>query len=289
MENTTYDYSPIISRKPFKLPNNSRIAVWVALCVEYYDIGKPVPGGGTNHVPDMKTYAARDYGNRVGFWRIMEVLDRYQVKATLCANSEIFTHYPIIAEESKKREWEFMAHGDTNTRFLGELSEDEEREVIFSSIDVVTKTAGVRPKGWKSSGVVTNFITPSILAEAGIRYISDWSNDDQPYPVNVKTGRMISLPADNVPDLRFQERTPADYYDTVKEHFDTLYREGVNQARTFAFCIHAFEIGQPSKIGVLDRMLNHMKAHDGVWFCTGWDLASWYYEKYLGVGRSQID
>ena len=288
MENATYDYSPIISRKPFKLPNNAPLAVWIVLCVEYFDIGKPVPGGRSNNVPDMQTYAARDYGNRVGIWRIMDVLDKYQVKATLCANSEIFTHYPVIGEESKKRGWEFMAHSDTNTRFLGGLSEAEERKVISSSIATVAQAAGERPKGWRSSGMTTNFITPSILAEEGIRYISDWGNDDQPHLVNVKAGRMISLPSDNVPDLRFREQTSSDYYDTIKEHFDTLFREGVTQARTFAMCLHAFEIGQPSKIGVLDKMLKHMKESKEVWFCTGWELARWYYENYLRIDNNQI-
>ncbi len=288
MENTRWDYSPIIARKPFKLPNKARVAVWIVLNVEYFDIGLPVPGGRTQTPPDMMAYSARDYGNRIGIWRIMELLDKYKVKATMSINSEICTHYPIIVEEAKKRGWEFMAHSDTNSRFLGSLKEEQQREIIRSSIAIVEKSSGQKPKGWRSSGMNTSFGTPDILSEEGIRYISDWGNDDQPYAVNVKTGRLISLPSDNVPDLRFRENTPSQYYETAKEHFDTLYREGAQQARTFAFCLHTFEIGQPSKIVVLDKLLQYMKKHKEVWFTTGWELATWYYENYLGVEKAQI-
>ena len=289
MDNTRWDYSPIVTRKPFKLPNNARIAIWIALCVEYYDIGLPIQGGRTPTPPDMMAYSARDYGNRIGIWRVFELLDRYEVKATMVVNSEICTHYPIIAEEAKKRQWEFMAHSDTNSRFLGGLNDEQQREIIRSSIAEVEKYSGTKPRGWRSSGMNTSFSTPDILAEEGIRYISDWGNDDQPFPVNVRAGRLISLPSDSVPDLRFQGNTPSEYVETVTAHFDTLYREGAQQARTFAFCLHTFEIGQPSRIAILDKLLRYMKERKDVWFTTGSELANWYYTNYLGIENALED
>jgi len=286
MENTRYDYSAIITRKPFKLPNQARVAVWVVLNVEHFDIGSLFPGGKAASPPDMQAYSARDYGNRIGIWRIMEVLDKHNIKASVSLNADICDHYPIIVEECIKRDWEIMCHGITNSRLLSGLSEAEEREVIAQSMDTITRAVGKRPKGWRSPGMTTTFHTPDILAAEGIRYMSDWSNDDQPYPLKVKKGSLISLPADDVPDLRFTTFSPSQYYEFIKEHFDTLYREGADQARTYAFCLHTFEMGRPSRISSMDRVLQYMKDHQDVWFATGWEIASWYYENYLGVKES---
>ena len=285
MDNTLWDYSPIITRKPFKLPDQARVAIWVALNVEYFDINLPipVPGGKGSAVPDMRNYANRDYGNRIGIWRIIEVLDRHNVKATVDINAYVCDHYPIIVEECKKLGWEFMCHANTNSQFLGGMSEAEERRVIRESMVAITKAVGQRPKGWRSPGFSSTFNTPHILAEEGIRYMSDWSNDDQPYPLKVKRGSLISIPANDVSDLGFQNMAPAQYYEAIKEHFDTLYREGANQARTFGISLHPYVIGRPSRIGWLDKALQYIKSHKDVWFATGWEIASWYYKNYMDI------
>lgn len=285
MENTLYDYSPIISRKPFKLPNEARVGVCVVLNVEYFDIGLPVPtpGGKRADVPDMRNYAKRDYGNRVGIWRIMEVLDRHNIKATVDINAHVCEHCPIIVEECKKRGWEFMCHGNTNSQFLSGLSEADERRIISESMATITKAVGQRPKGWRSPGYSSTLNTPRILAEEGIRYISHWSNDDQPYPLKVKKGSLICLPVDEVDDLTFSNVFAPHYYETIKEHFDTLYREGATQARIFGINIHTYDMGRPHRVGILDKILNYIKGYKDVWFATGWEIASWYYENYLGI------
>ena len=287
MENTLYDYSAIIERKPFKLPNNARVGVWIILTIEYFDIGLPIPTpeGMSSTVPDLPLYASRDYGNRVGIWRIIEVLDKYDIKATVVINADICEHYPVIVEECKKRGWEFVCHANTNSQFpfLGSVNETEQRDIISKSMRAVTKATGERPKGWRSPGFSSNFHTPDILVETGVRYMSDWSNDDQPFPINVKNGSLICLPSDQVDDLRFPHMCSADYYNTLKDHFDTLYHDGATQARTFGFCVHTFAIGRPHRIGVLDKILQYMRSHNDVWFATGWEIASWYYENYLGA------
>ena len=181
-----------------------------------------------------------------------------------------------------------MAHSDTNSRFLGSLNEEQQREIIHSSIAKIEESCGQKPKGWRSSDLNTSFGTPDILSEEGIRYISDWLNDDQPYLVNVRNGRLISLPLDGMTDLAFQDETPSQYIEIATAHFDTLHREGNKQARTIALNLHTFEIGKPSKIAVLDKLLQYIKKHEDVWFTTGWELSVWYYENYLGIKRSQI-
>jgi allantoinase len=285
MKNILYDYSAIIERKPFKLPNNARVGVWVILTIEDFDIGLPIPTpeGTSSTVPNLPVYTSRDYGNRVGIWRIIEVLEKHNIRATVVINANICEHYPIIVKECNKHGWEFVCHANTNSQFLGPLNEIEQRDIISKSMATITKATGKRPRGWRSPGFSSNFYTPDILAEEGVRYMSDWSNDDQPYPINVKKGSLIGLPSDQVDDLRFPNMCSEDYYQTIKDHFDTLYHDGAIQARTFGFCLHTFAIGRPHRISILDKILQYMQSQKGVWFATGWEIASWYYKNYLGI------
>jgi len=285
MKNALYDDSAIITRKPFKLPNKARVGIWVVLNVEYFDIGLPVPSpeGRSEAVPNMPAYANRDYGNRVGIWRIIEVLDKYDIKITVDINADVCDHYPIIVEECKKRGWEFMCHANTNSQFLGALGEAEQRKIVGESLAKITRATGQKPKGWRSPGFSSNFYTPDILAEAGIRYMSDWSNDDQPYPINVRNGNLICLPTDVVDDLSFRTMYSTHYFEILKDHFNTLYHDSAVQARTFGFGFHTFDLGRPHRIGVLDKILHYMKSKKDVWFASGWEIASWYFENYLGI------
>ena len=172
MENTRYDYSPIIYRKPLKLPHQSRVAVWVGINIEYFDIWATCFGGaGAMAVapPNVYDYAARDYGNRVGIWRLMEILDKHNIRASVLLNSEVCEHYPIIIQEGKKRSWEYLGHGTTNSVLLSGLSEAEEKQIITTTVDVMTKAVGQRPLGWLGPALQESFNTPDILAENGIK------------------------------------------------------------------------------------------------------------------------
>ncbi len=293
MDNIRYDYSPIISRRPFKLPNQARVAVWVVINIEYYDIGLSsfTAAPNTGIVPDVRNYATRDYGHRIGIWRIMEVLDKHNVRATVALNSDVCNRYPIIIEEGKRRGWEFMGHGITNSLLLANLSEADERQVITSSLDVIAQAVGQRPVGWLSPALTETFNTPDILAEEGIKYLCDWCNDDQPYQMKVKNGSLISIPysqdINDIPIFVTQHMTPREFYEIIKDQFDTLYQEGSDQARVMAIALHPFLVGVPFRIGWLDKALKYIKENSDVWFATGWEIASWYYDNYLNVGRTQ--
>ena len=148
MENTRYEYSPIITRKPFQLPDKARVALWIGLNIEYFDIGGTDFGGAGSFAvppPNVFDYAARDYGNRVGVWRLMELLDRYGIKASVLLNSDLCEHYPIVIEEGKKRGWEFLGHGTSNSVLLGGMSEGDERQIISTALEVVRRAVGEPP------------------------------------------------------------------------------------------------------------------------------------------------
>lgn len=155
MENTRYDYSPMVTRKPFKLPNQARVAVWVGINIEYFDIGLTCFGGVTGMAaapPNVRDYGMRDYGNRVGIWRLMEVLDKHNIRGSVLLNSMVCEHYPIIIQEGKKRGWEFLGHGTTNSILLTGLSETEEKQMITTTLDVIAKAAGQRAPGLARPG-----------------------------------------------------------------------------------------------------------------------------------------
>jgi allantoinase len=289
MENARYDYSPIITRKPFKLPKQARIAVWVGINIEYFDIGLTWFGGVAAMAvapPNVYDYAVRDYGNRIGIWRLMEVLDRLNIRASVLLNSKVCEHYPIIIQEAKKRGWEFLGHGTTNSILLSGLSEAEEKQIITTTLGVITKAVGKPPLGWLGPALQESFNTPDILAENGVRYLCDWCCDDQPFLMKVKKGSLISVPytldLNDIPAFVAQRLTPQQFCEMIKDQFDTLYREGVDQARVMCIAIHPYLIGMPYRIGWLQKALEYIQTHQDVWVTTSGEIASWYYENYIG-------
>jgi len=287
MNNLRYEYSPIIRRKRIKWPKDARVAVWVIPNIEHFDFDEAFPGSGpaAGKIPDVMNFSARDYGNRIGVWRIMDVLDKYGIKATVSLNSDVCEYYPIIIEEGKKRGWEFMGHGIKKSKVLIGLSEDEEREVVATTIRTISRSVGKAPEGWLSPGLAETFNTPDILAEEGIKYICDWSNDDQPYAMKVLKGTLISIPysteVNDMPAFLTSHLTSEDFYHVIKDQFDVFYSEGATNGRVMSIGLHPFLIGLPSKIGCLDRALKYISSHQDVWFATGAEICDWYCRHYL--------
>jgi len=283
MSNPRADYSPIVDRSPLKLPGGARVAVWVIVNVEEWDIAAPMartvlptPQGATV-IPDIPNYSWHDYGMRVGFWRIKEVMDRYGIRATVSLNASVCYSYPQITEAMVKADWEIMGHG-FKQRALP--LEDDEREVIRKTIATIREETGAAPRGWMGPGLAETFDTPDILAEEGIEYVCDWVNDDQPYPLKVKAGRLISIPytleLNDIPIFIVQHHRSPEMFERGKDHFETLYREGEESARIMAIAVHPYITGVPHRIGYFDRLLEYLKSRDGVLFVTGGEILDWY-------------
>ena len=197
MSNPRADFSPIFQRQPLRLPGGARVAVWVIINIEEWDIYEamartvlPTPQG-REVIPDIPNFAWFDYGLRVGFWRLKRVLDQRGIKATVSLNASVCLTYPQIVEQSLKSGWEMMGHG-----FIQRVinAESDEREVIQRSISTIREFSGTAPRGWMGPGLAETFDTPDILAEEGIEYVCDWCNDDQPYEMKVKSGRLVAVP-----------------------------------------------------------------------------------------------
>ncbi len=284
MKNPRYDYSPIISREKIAWPDNGRIALWVAPNIEYFHFDMPIRGSGSNHKPDVPGYTLRDYGSRVGVFRIMSVLDKFGIRASVLLNAEVCEHHPEIIAEGNKRNWEWLGHGLTNSVSMLDYSADEERGIIHKVKETITAATGKEPKGWLGPGLGETFDTPDHLAAEGFEYVCDWGNDEQPTPMRVQTGRMIVVPYElGVNDIRVFNRenhTAEQYYRMVCDHFDTLYRDSVSGGRVLCLPLHPFVIGLPFRISYLEKALDYICSHDGVWRTTSGEIANWYYQKY---------
>jgi hypothetical protein len=193
-----FPYSPITRRPPLTWPDGAQVALWVIPNIEFFSLMEKVPagsGGPGTPVPDIPSWSARDYGNRVGVFRLMRVLDRYGIRGTVALNSDLCAHHPEIIAEGRARGWEWMGHCESNTRRLNEAPASEEAGIIQRALATIAEATGVRPAGWLGSGLQETWNTLDLLAEEGCEYVCDWTNDDQPYVMSLDGGRrLVSVP-----------------------------------------------------------------------------------------------
>lgn len=283
MNNPRAEHSPIIDRAPLSLPDGARLAVWVIVNVEVWNFDAPMARTlipypqGEPVIPDVANYSWYDYGARVGFWRLKEVLDRHGVRGTLSLNATVCEAYPRLVEECMQSDWEFLAH--SYTQQVMSLEADE-RATIRKTIDLIEKTTGKAPRGWMGPGLSETFETPDLLAEEGIEYVADWVNDDQPYPLKVETGTLFSIPytleINDITIYIIQQHRSPEIFERARDQFDTLYREGADTARVMAIAVHPYVTGAPHRIKYFDQIFEYMKRYEGVLFMTGEEILDWY-------------
>ena len=276
-------FSPIVHRKPMKLPGGAWLGFWFIVNVEKWDIRATMartvlpPPQGVTVTPDIPNYSWFEYGLRVGFWRIKEVLDKYGVRATVSMNAPVCYAYPQIVEASLKSGWEILAHGYEQRAIH---LEKDERRVIRKTIDTINDFTGKAPRGWMGPGLHETFHTPDILAEEGIEYVSDWVNDDQPYPLQVKSGRLIAVPysveLNDIAIYLIQHHRSPEIYERSRDAFATLHKEGKKSARFMAVSVHPYVAGAAHRIQYIEKILAFMKKQERVLYMTGEEILDWY-------------
>lgn len=277
------DYSAIIDRPPLKLPDDARMIVWTIVNVEDWDIDSPMPRQvlsppqGQPLQPDIPNWSWHEYGMRVGFWRIRELLNTIGVIPTLATNGRVLETYSRIAQAALEDNWEFMGHGFTQ-RPMHSL--DDERSAIRKTIEAIKQLTGKAPVGWESPGLTETFDTLDILAEEGIKYVADWVFDDQPVQLKTKAGPIISLPytveTNDVPFYGLQSHASDDFMKRAMAQFDQLYLESEKITRIMAISVHPYLSGVPHRIGYLKQLYAHIQARPGVKFWTGAEILDWY-------------
>jgi allantoinase len=273
-------YSAWPERPPIVWPGGARLALWVAPNIEHYEYLPGVvrvrdPWPRVPH-PDILGYGLRDYGNRVGVWRLMEVFDRYALRCTVSLSMAVLDMYPEITEAVQARNWEFMSHGLYNTRYHWGLSEEEERAAINACQAIHRRHTGRGLPGWFSPAASNTLNTPDLVAEAGIAYLCDLYHDDQPTPIRVRSGELYSLPYsmeinDSIAWRRGMEAEA--FAQKIRDEFDTLYAEG---GQVMNIAVHPFIMGQPHRVDALAQALDHILGHSGVWCATGSEIIDCY-------------
>ena len=281
-----FNYVPVNRRPKITWPGGARVALWVAPNIEYFALDEPLPGdaherpGASAHTPMVREWGARDYGNRVGVFRIMEVLERYGIRATVSLNSKVCDAFPEIIEDCLKLDWEFMGHCQGNMHRLSEIPPESEREYIHETMARIKAATGKQPAGWLGAGLAETWNTLDYLVEEGCLYVSDWVNDDQPYMMDIDGKPLVYLPysfeTNDSPAIGRNQYTPGEFERMMKDQFDVLYREGADSGRVMAICLHPYIIGQPHRIGALDRALEYICSHTGVWKATGSEIVDHY-------------
>ncbi|MET9862218.1 polysaccharide deacetylase family protein [Streptomyces smyrnaeus] len=280
MENELFGYSPITERPPISWPGGARVAAYIGLNIEHFLLDRPSTSlwpGTADLVPDALNYGWRDYGVRVGIWRTIESLDRHGIRASALLNSAVADHYPQIIEAGRVRDWAWLAHGRTNSILQTGMGRDEERRFLTDIVDTIAAATGQRPRGWMGPGLTETFHTPGLLAELGLTYLLDWTNDDQPYRLNVPG--MLSVPYSvELNDLLLFGKgvTGPQFVQIVKDQYEQLHADSAHSGRVMALALHPFVIGQPFRHKYLDEALEYLAAQPDIWLTTSDEIAEHY-------------
>jgi len=281
--NPRAEFMPIVDRADLQLPGDARLAVWVVVNVEVWDFESVLPRTllpypqGVPVVPDIANYGWFDYGLRVGFWRLKEVLDNHDIRATMSMNGVLAEAYPRVVQESVESQWELMGHNFVQ-RVMSK--EPNERAAIRKTAELIQQTSGSRMRGWMGPGLSETPDTLDILAEEGIDYVADWVNDDLPYRMKTESGTIYSVPYsleinDIVVHLVYMRPSDA-LLKRGRDQFDTLYEESADGARVMCVAVHPYVTGAPHRIKYFDELFEYMKGHEGVIFMTGAEILDWY-------------
>jgi peptidoglycan/xylan/chitin deacetylase (PgdA/CDA1 family) len=276
-------YSPIRGRTPLKLPNGARMVVWTIVNVEEWDIDRPMPRtvltppAGGSPKPDIPNWAWHEYGNRVGFWRMLELLDALKIRAVLAINGTALGTYEPISRAALERGWEFMGHGYTQRNMQ---AVENEREDIRRTTEAIRAFTGRAPRGWLGPGLTETWDTPDLLAEQGYEYVCDWVLDDQPLWLQTKGKPLVSVPytqeCNDVAMMLIQHHKASEYADRAIDQFDQLYADSKDSARIMALVVHPYIMGAPHRLKYYRMALEHILKKRDVLFWTGEQILDWY-------------
>lgn len=283
-----YDYLPLTSRPRIHWPNGARVAFWVAPNIEFYELHPPpnkTKNAWLRPNPDVLNYSWRDYGNRVGVWRMMDGMKEVGVRGSVSLNAALCEHHPEIIERCVELDWEIFSHGLYNTRFVLNMSRDQEAAFVRDVIGTVYEASGQKLDGWLSPSLSNNPWTMDLLAEHGIIYTCDLFHDDQPMPVKTATGRLCSVPysleLNDILVFTRAMKSPREYGRMIKAQFDQLYEEGGEGGMVMCVPLHPFLIGQPHRLAPFLEALDYIKGHEAVWLATGREIAQWYNKHFF--------
>lgn len=289
-----YPFAPMPSRGRLEWPGGKQLALIVTINLEYWDLVKStkasyyaggpsiLPDALPGDIPDFPNHSWREYGQRVGVWRMLEAFEDAGAPASCTMNAKLALERPAIIEAVLKQGHELIPHNYEQGELLCHLQHepDKERAVIAQTLDVYARVAGQRAKGWLSSSLRGTTNTPAILAENGLLFWCDLMNDDQPYMIDTDAGPIVAVPYSiEINDFTLLQRrglTNDAAFECMKEQFDVLYAEGARSGMMMNVGLHPHVVGVPHRIGLLRRFLAYAQGFDGVWWATRAEVAECY-------------
>lgn len=277
-----YDYSPIIERPDYWWPDGKRLAFYVALNVEHFSFGEGIGHTPTSlgSQPDVRNFAWRDYGLRVGIWRIFDLMDQLGLPMCHLINGSVCEGMPQIVERILRRGDEIIGHGYTNSERQSDLDEAGEAEMIRRSTEILTSHFDKRPYGWMGPWIAETPLTPDLLREAGYTFFMDWPADDQPFWMRTRSGPILSVPypieINDTPVMLSRAQSATDFKRMVVDQFDEMVRLCDQQPLVFGLSLHTFCTGQPFRLKLVREALEEIIAHPGfdkVWVATPGEIA----------------
>ena len=299
-----YEYWPYHERPKISWPNGARLAFCVAPNIEFYELDppnnpfrKPWP----QPIPALPGYTSRDWGNRVGHMRQMELLDKYGIRGSISLSTALCDHHPEIIALCKEKNWEFFSHGIYNTRYTYGMTEAQEREMIKDSIETIYKHTGQKCAGYLAPALSHSENTLDLFAEVGHElfgedagfYSCDLFHDDQPTPIQLRSGkRFVSIPYslemnDTIAYL-VQKITPRRYGQELIDNFDRLYAEGAESGTIMCIPTHNYQVSNAHRIKAYEEALEYITGHSDVWVTTGREIAQYFLEHYYDSSLKDI-
>lgn len=290
-----YPYVPLPDRQPLRFPNGAQLALILTINIEYWEKSRPgqkeplftggpmtIPHALPGDVFDTANWSWREYGQRVGIWRMIDMFDRAGVKPSCTINGMTMTERRRIVDACNERGWELVPHNWAQNDLLAFYAHDpeQERAVIRGTLDTYENVVGRQAKAWLSSAIRGTVHTPAVLKEFGLIAYCDYLNDDQPYLIHTEHGPIVCVPYSNdINDFNLFARggmSASAGLETLKICFDQLYTEGAETGRIMNVGLHPHVMGQPHRIGALRDFVEYAAGRKNVWFCSREEIAAWY-------------
>ena len=241
----------------------------------------------------MLGYATRDYGNRVGHQRMMRVMDKFGLRGSVSLSTAVLEHHPEVIQMAAERNWEFFSHGIYNTRYTYGLDEAQEREMIEESMTLIASHTGQHCDGYLAPALSHSDATIDLFAEAGGLYTCDLFHDDQPTPVQTRSGRRFvsipySLELNDTITYVVNRIEPRRYGQMIKDAFDRLYAEGAESGTVMCVPLHAYQVSHPHRLRAFEEAMDHVCGHAGVWKATGREIARHYLDNHYGAALESM-
>ena len=279
-----YDYAPITRRPAFHWPRGNGLAVYVAINLEHFAFGEGLgaelaPGGPQ---PDVLNYAWRDYGSRVGVWRLIALLDELRLPASVLVNTSLYDYCPEVIAAFRDRGDEIVAHGRSNAERQGVLAEPAEATLIAETTAVIATAEGQAPAGWLGPWISESAVTPDLLAEQGYAYLLDWCMDDQPVWLRTRAGKpILAVPypqeLNDIPAIAVRRMDAPAFAAMIVDNCAEMLEQSRAQPLVMGIALHPYIVGQPFRLRHLRAALAEIKAREAeLWLTRSGEIAAAY-------------